>query len=171
MGATAATPANLVVGAGDVKVDTTDQGVTADDNLYRIDRQYFTPDNLNGVPGALIGTDYIIKEEAVLEATLPEVAAATIAHLLPGWEATGEDLAWDTERRVAVDQYHDYELVIPRLGGGSFQFWAYSALNLGAPEFNAGSAAMLSPRIEAHSRWDAAALTVPPQKIVVATGS
>lgn len=167
MGATATTPTNLVVGAGDVKVDETDQGVTADDNVYRIDRVMFAPDNLNGVPGTLKGTDYIVKEEAILEATMPEVAAATIANLLPGWEATGEELAWNTDRRVAEDQYHDYELILPRLGGGQFEFWAYDALNMGAPEFSAQNAGMLSPRIEAHSRWDAAALTTPPQKIVV----
>lgn len=171
MGANASTPTNLVVGAGDVQVDAADQGVTADDNVYRIDRVNFAPDNLNGVPGVLKGTDYIVKEEAILEATMPEVSAATIGNLIPGWEATGEELAWNTDRRLPDEAYHDYTLIVPRQGGGQFEFWAMDAINTGAPEFSAQNAGMMSPRIEAHSRWDAAALTTPPQKIVVAAAS
>lgn len=172
MGVTASTPANLVIGAGNVLVDTTDQGATADDNTFRIEQELFAPDNLNGVPGLLVGTHYKTREEAILEATMPEVSAANLALLWPGSDS---DTAGDvttistdgTDRRIPTEDYHDYELVIPGLNGKSFSFKADDALNMGAIELTGQDAGMMAPRIEAHSTWDASDLTVSPHRIVI----
>lgn len=176
MGVTASTPANLVIGAGNVLVDGTDQGATADDNTYRIEQELFAPDNLNGVPGLLIGTHYKTRESAILEATLPEVSAQNLALLWPGSTSTGTDpVTIDTDgtaRRIPTSDYHDYELVVPGLDGKSFSFQADDALNMGTIELNGQDAGMMAPRIEAHSTWDAADLTASPHRIVItAAGS
>jgi hypothetical protein len=172
MGVTAQTPANLVIGAGDVEVDGSSQGVTADDNVFRIEQEIFSPDNLNGVPGTLVGTHYKVREEAILEVTWPEVSATTIGVMWPGVNAAtvGEDTTLDTdgtERRLALDSFHDYELVLPGLEGRSVSFFIDNGLNMGAIEFTAQNAGMLSPRLELHSAWDAADLTASPHRIVI----
>lgn len=172
MGATAQTPANLVVGAGDVLVDTAAQGVTADDNVYRIEQEIFAPDNLNGVPGVLVGTHYKTREEAILEVTWPEIAAATLGLTWPGSnsDTVGEDTTIDTdgtERRLATTDYHDYELRVPGLDGKQFSFFADNALNRANAEFAGQDAGMMSPRLELHSAWDAADLTASPHRIVI----
>lgn len=172
MGVRAQTPANLVIGAGDVLVDTADQGVTADDNVYRVEQEIFTPDNLNGVPGALVDTHYKTREEAILEVTWPEVAADTLALMWPGSDSAtvGDETTIDsdgTDRRIPSDGYHDFELRVPGLNGKQFSFFADNGLNLGAIEFSGQNAGMMSPRLEIHSNWDAADLTASPHRIVV----
>lgn len=172
MGATAQTPANLVIGAGDVLVDEADGGVTADDNTYRVEQEIFHPDNLNGVPGALVGTHYKTSEEAVLEVSLPEVSSAGLGLMWPGSQAAtvGEDTTIDsdgTDRRIPTTDYHDYELRVPGLNGKQFSFFADDGLNAGAIELNGQNAGMMTPRLEVHSNWSAADLTASPHRIVI----
>lgn len=165
MAVTASTPANLVIGAGDILIDDASVGATADDNVYRIEQEIFEPDNLNGVPGMLIGTQYKVREEAILEASMPEVAIATIALLLPGWaEAPAGTLGWDGNRRLDTAMLHDYELDVDGLTS-RFAFIAENAINLGNAEFTGADAGMMAPRGEFHSRWDAATLNVSPHRI------
>lgn len=172
MGVTAQTPANLVIGAGDVLVDGTDQGVTADDNTYRVEQEIFTPDNLNGVPGSLVDTHYKTREAAILEVTWPEVSAATLALMWPGSQSAtvGEDTTIDsdgTDRRIPSAGYHDYELRVPGLNDKQFSFFADNGLNQAPIELNAQNAGMVSPRLEIHSNWSAADLTASPHRIVI----
>jgi hypothetical protein len=172
MGVTADTPANLVIGAGDVLVDTTSQGVTADDNVYRIEQEIFTPDNLNGVPGALVDTHYKTREEAILEVTWPEVSAASLALMWPGSDSAvvGDVTTIDsdgTDRRIPSADYHDYELRVPGLNGKQFSFFAENGLNRGTIEASAQNAGMVSPRLEIHSNWSAADLTASPHRIEI----
>lgn len=175
MGATAATPANLVVGAGNVLVDDEDVGVTADDNVFRVEEEIFEPDNLNGVPGALVGTQYITKQEAILEASMPEVSAETLALLWPGSAAnTVGDVTtidWDGTRRIPSDAFHDYELRVPGLDNKIFGFLADSAINQASIEYSGQNAGMMTPRGEFHSKWDAANLGASPHRILVTLGS
>lgn len=166
MGVTAATPANIVVGAGNLFVNGADVGATADDNTYRIEQEIFAPDNLNGVPGLLRGTHYKTREEAILEASMPEVSAETLALLWPGSSETGGVIDWDGTRRVADDQYNNLELQVPGLED-LFQFLADNALNMGNIEYNAQDAGMMTPRGEFHSTWLASALTTSPHRIIV----
>lgn len=176
MGATASTPANLVIGAGDVKVDNVDFGVTADDNVFRIDETIFEPDNLNGVPGMLVGTQYKIRGEGVLTTRAPEVSAAALAKLWPGSQSAvvGDvtTIDWDGSRRIASNQFHDYALTIPGLDGKVFAFEVDNALNQGAIEFQGQNAGMMAPQFEAHSKWDPTALDASPYRIkITAPGS
>lgn len=166
MGVTAATPANLVVGAGNVLVDLADVGATADDNVFRIEQQIFEPDNLNGIPGMLLGTQYKTREEAILEASMPEVSAATLALLWPGSATAGGVTDWDGTRRIPLASFHDYELVVPGLNN-NFHFLADNALNQGNIEYSGQDAGMMTPRGEFHSKWDAADLTNSPHRIKV----
>jgi len=167
VGVTASTPANLVVGAGNVLVDDVDVGATADDNVFRIEQEIYEPDNLNGVPGALVGTQYKTREEAILEATMPEVAAATLALLWPGSAEAGGTIDWDGTRRLPTSAFHDYQLDVPGLSN-LFSFLADDALNQGNIEFSGQDAGMMSPRGEFHSKWDAANLDASPHRIIVA---
>lgn len=167
MGVTASTPANLVVGAGDVQVDGADVGATADDNVFRIEQTIFEPDNLNGVPGMLLGTQYKTREVAILECSMPEVSAATLALLWPGSAATGGTIDWDGTRRIPTAAFHDYELIVPGLDGASFSFLADNALNQGNIEMSGQDAGLMNPRGEFHSKWDASALTASPHRIIV----
>lgn len=172
MGLTAQTPANLVIGAGDTLVDDASQGVTADDNTYRIEQEIFSPDNLNGVPGTLVDTHYKVTEEAILEVTWPEVSAATLGLMWPGSQAAtiGEDTTIDSDgsdRRIPSADYHDYELRVPGLNGKQFSFFADSGLNVAAIELNGQNAGMMSPRLEIHSNWSAADITASPHRIVI----
>jgi hypothetical protein len=134
MGITASTPTNLVVGAGNLLKAEADLGASEDANLFKIDRTYFTPD-LNGSPGGLVGTDYIQSEEGTLESSLPEVSEATLGSLWPG-SAIGTG-AGDTD-------------------------WPTDAINLGSISASADDKATMKPRLELHSRWDPADLTVSP---------
>lgn len=167
MGVTASTPENIVVGAGNVLVDEVDVGATADDNVFRIEQTIFEPDNLNGVPGMLLGTQYKTREEAILEATMPEVDAGTLALIWPGSDETSGTIDWDGTRRIALADFHDYDLAVDGLAN-TFHFVADNALNQGNAEFSAQDAGMMSPRGEFHSKWSAAALTASPHRIIVA---
>lgn len=170
MGATAQTPENLVMGAGDIKVDNADVGVTRGDNTYSINETMFEPDDLNGVPGMLVGTQYIISQEAVLACGMPEVSAETYALLVKGAQAVGDTIDWDGTRRVPLTAYHDYELVQEGLTS-TFHFFADNALNQATAEWNAQNAEMMNPRGEFHSKWLAAALDASPHRIQIVAGS
>ena len=172
MGATSSTPANLVPGAGDLKVDGSDVGVTRGDNTFTVNEDMFEPDDLNGVPGMLKGTQYIIRQDAMLGVGMPEVSAATIALLLKGSQsATAGGVTtvdWDGTRRVPTANYHDLELIVPGLTNW-FHFLADDALNQASPEWNAQNAEMMTPRGEWHSKWDATDLTASPHRILINT--
>src|SRR4029077_9102972 len=111
MGVTADTPTNLVVGAGDVKVDHANLGSSTDSNLFAVDREIFTPD-LNGVKGGLKGTDYITSSVGRLETTIPEVSAHIMAIGLPGSTSTTTTgmtvIDEDDQRRIPSSAYHDW---------------------------------------------------------------
>jgi hypothetical protein len=169
-GVTSSTPTNLVVGAGVAYVDGSILGATADDNVFRIERDYFTPD-LNGTKGALIGTDYITRSEGVLETSIPEISAAIFASLWPASTNTGGTISEDETRRIPTADYHDWELQVERLNGGYFGFAIDGGINLGNLEITLGDASLAAPRAEIHARWDASNLAVAPQRIVVADGS
>ena len=160
MGVTASTPSNLVVGAGNVLKADVDLGASEDANTFKIDRTYFTPD-LNGVPGGLMGTDYIQNEEATLESSLPEISATTLGSLWPGSAPTGDEIRFDGAVRVAEADYVDWELVVPGLVN-EFGFFVENAINLGSISASADDKATMKPRLELHSRWDPADLTVSP---------
>ena len=170
MAVTAATPANLVVGAGDVYLDGAVLGASIDDNAFRIEREYFTPE-LNGVKGFLMGTTYIDRSEAVLEASIPEISATIMEAMLPGSTNTGGTLDEDEGRRIPSTDYHDWKLVVEGLNGRSFSFEADNGLNLGNLEADLGDASVYAPRAEVHSTWDAASLATSPHRIVITDGS
>lgn len=170
MGIVATTPNNLVIGAGDVTVDGTDVGATQGDNTFRIETNIFTPDDLNGIPGTLLGTHYKITEDAVLEASMPEVSAANMALVWPGSRSAGTTTVTidsDGHRRLTTGEFHDYALVVDGLTK-SFSFQVDNGLNRGTAEFAAANAGLMSARVEVHSAWDPAALTASPHRIVIA---
>ncbi len=170
MGITASTPSNIVIGAGDVTVNGVDVGATAGDNTFRIEQEIFTPDDLNGIPGTLLGTHYKITEEAILEASMPEVSAANMALVWPGSRSTGVGTVTidsDNTRRLALAAFNDYALVVNGLTK-SFSFQIDNGLNRGNAEFTGANAGMMSARVEVHSAWDPAALTASPHRIVIA---
>jgi hypothetical protein len=174
MAVTVDTPANLVVGAGDVLVDSNDVGATVDDNTFRIEEEIFEPDNLNGVPGMLVGTQYKTREEAILECGFPEISADQIPLVWPGSASDGgvgdtETFSWDGVRRLPSSAFHDLELRVPGLDGRQFSFFADNALNQANAEFNAQDAGLMAPRGEFHSKWDAASLDASPHRIAVTT--
>ncbi len=175
MAVTAQTPANIVVGAGDMLVDGADVGATADDNVFRVEQEIFEPDNLNGVPGMLMGTQYKRREEAILEASMPEISAEQVGFLWPGSDAdTAGDVttySWDGTRRVASTFFHDYELRVPGLDGKRFSFYADNALNQGNIEWSAQDDGLMAPRGEFHSKWAADSLTASPHRIAVDTSA
>ena len=160
MGVTASTPSNLVVGAGNVLKADVDLGASEDANTFKIDRTYFTPD-LNGVPGGLVGTDYVQNEEATLESSLPEISPTTLGSLWPGSALDGDEIRFDGAVRVAAEDYADWELVVPGLTN-EFGFFVENAINLGSISASADDKATIKPRLELHSRWDPADLTVSP---------
>jgi hypothetical protein len=171
VGITATTPDNLVIGAGDVKVDTADVGATEGDNVFRIEQDIFTPDDLNGIPGTLLGTHYKITEDGILEASMPEVSAANLALVWPGSRSTttsGTTTIDSTNaRRFASTAFHDYELRVDGLTK-SFKFQIDNGLNRGTAEFTATNAGLMAARVEVHSAWDPAALTASPHRIITA---
>ena len=75
------TPTNLVVGAGEVYRNQASLGASSGDNVFRIEREIFTPE-LNGVKGKLLGTDYIKRSEGILETGFPEISAAVLSSTL-----------------------------------------------------------------------------------------
>lgn len=169
MTVTADTPTNLVVGAGDVLRAHANLGASIDANVFRIEREIFTPE-LNGLKGALVGTDYITRSEGILETTVPEVSATVMA---AGWPGSTSDVSTpgmtiideDDTRRIPVSDYADWELQVPRLGGGEFQFEVDNGINRGSLEFSGQDDALVAPRYEIHGAWDPAALTASPHRI------
>lgn len=160
MAATASTPANLVIGAGNVYRNLVDVGVTADDNVFRIEEERFEPDNLNGLPGMLVDTMYVTNSEGILEVGIPELSADRLADIWPG-SRSDVDIDGVTiidrdgnARRVPSSAYADYRL---RVKGQtrSYSFEADNAINLGNAEFSLQDAGMVAPRLELHSRYDA----------------
>lgn len=168
MTVTADTPTNLVVGAGDVLRGHANLGASIDNNVFRIDREIFTPD-LNGLKGALIGTDYITRSEGVLETTIPEVSASVMAAGWPGSTFTPTAgmtiIDEDDTRRIPTSDYADWELQVGRLGGGEFQFEVDNGINRGSLEFELSDDGLVAPRYEIHSAWDPADLTTSPHRI------
>jgi hypothetical protein len=170
------TPANLVIGAGEILIDHAGQGASEGDNTYRIEQEYFVPDDLNGVKGELTGTRYKTREEAVLETILPELSEDVLSFLWPGSTATtvGSDrvIRSDDSRRIPAASYHDWELRVPRLNGGHFGFHAENAIATGNAEFAAVNKGNAKPKISVKSTWDPADLTHSPHYIAIAsTGS
>jgi hypothetical protein len=168
MGVTADTPTNLVVGAGNVLVDHANIGSSTESNLFAIDREIFTPD-LNGVKGALVGTDYITSSIGRLETTIPEINGLIMSRGWPGSSSTGagamEVIDEDEVRRIPLTDYHDWEVQVERLGGGQFQFEVDNALQVGGLEYELQDDGLVAPRFSVTGRWDAAALTTSPHRI------
>lgn len=168
MGVTADTPTNLVVGAGNVLVDHANIGSSTDANLFAIDREIFTPD-LNGVKGALKGTDYITSSTGRLETTVPEINAIIMARGWPGSQSTPTGgmtvIDEDDARRIPLTDYHDWECQVERLGGGAFQFEVDDALQTGSLEYELQDDGLVAPRFNVMGRWDPAALTASPHRI------
>jgi hypothetical protein len=168
VGITADTPTNLVVGAGEFLLNHANVGATVDDNAFRIEREIFTPE-LNGAKGALVGTDYVTSSEGVLEVSIPEFNATTMAAMWPGSTSTPSGgmtiLDEDDTRRIPTASYQDAELQVERLNGGEFQFELDNAINVGNVEATLGDDSLAAPRMELHSRWDPANLTVSPHRI------
>lgn len=169
MAVTAATPANIVVGAGDITVDGGAGGATTGNNVYRIEQEWFQP-QLNGVKGALVGTDYLIREDGFMEFGLAEINATTVGIMLPAFTSSGGDpltLDSDDTRRIPTSAYHDYVLTVPGLDSKSFAFQLDDALQTGNAEFEAADDGMLAPRITVRGSWDPADLTVSPHRIII----
>lgn len=161
MGATIATPANLVIGAGNVYKDAADIGVTADANVFRIEEERFEPDNLNGLPGMLVETMFITKSEGVLDVGSPEISAERLADAWPGSRSDDVDglTVIDRDgnaRRVPLSAYADWKL---RVKGATriYGFELDNAISVSNPEFSLANAGMALPRLELHSRWSAPA--------------
>ncbi len=75
-------PTQIVIGAGEAFVDGVSVGPTEANNILTITPEWFTP-QFNGIPGPVMGTDYVKKEMAELEMTLPEIGAANLALIHP----------------------------------------------------------------------------------------
>ena len=170
MAVSAATPANLVVGAGDIYIDAAAGGATTGNNNYQVEQEWFVP-QLNGVKGALVGTDYKIREEAFLEFGLAEHNATTYGLMIPGSTESGGTIDTDDTRRIPTADYHDYELRVPGLDGKQFSFFADSALQTGNAEFEAADDGLMAPRIRVRASWDPADLTASPFRITITEGA
>ena len=169
MPVTADTPANIVIGAGEVYRAHASLGASTDNNVFRIEREIFTPD-LNGVKGFLIGTDYITRSEGIIETTIPEISAAVMAAGWPGSQSgvNGTGVIDESDlRRIPTSDYADWEVQVEKLDGGEFQFEVDNAINRGTLEVSLADDGMAGPRYELHGTWDPAALTVSPHRIRV----
>lgn len=172
MAVSAATPANLVVGAGDIYINAAVGGATTGNNNYVVEQEWFVPD-LNGTKGALVGTDYKIREEAFLEFGLAEHTAATYALMIPGSTSatvgTATTIDTDETRRIPTAAYNDYELRVPGLDGKQFSFFADAAVQTGNAEYEAADDGLMAPRIRVRASWDPADLTASPFRLVITT--
>jgi len=168
-GITADTPANITIGAGVLLRDHAYVGATTDNNLFALEREMFTPD-LNGLMWALKGTDYIIRSEPRIEATVPEVGANVITSAIPGVDVDtstpGMAIIDDSgTRRIADNQYHDYELDIERPNGGQIQFEVDDAIQTDPFEGELQDDGLFAPRWVLRGRGTAAAPTTSPWRI------
>lgn len=157
MAASINTPANIVVGAGNVYKDGADVGVTADANVFRIEEERFEPDNLNGLPGRLVGTMYVTSSEGVLDVGAPEISAERLADQWPGSRSDtvlGETIIDrdGNQRRVPLSSFADWKLRVKGLTR-IYGFELDNGINLANPEFSLEDAGMALPRLEIHSRW------------------
>lgn len=168
MGITADTPTNLIVGAGEALMDHANVGATTENNVFRVEREIFTPE-LNGAKGALLGTDYITSSTGILELSIPEFNATVLAAAWPGSQTTGpgamEVIDEDETRRLPTSAYHDWETQVERLGGGEFQFEVDNALQTGNVEVELQDDGLAAPRLTLAGRWDPADLTESPHRI------
>ncbi len=168
-GVTVDTPANIVVGAGALYRNHAAFGASVDDNLFAVEREIFTP-ALNGIMGDLMGTDYITRSVGRIEATVPEVGATVLAAGIPGASidtgTPGQALISDaTVRRIADNQYADWELDVDRANGGQFQFEVDNAINTNPFEGNLANADLFKPRYVLAGRREAASPTTSPWRI------
>ena len=170
MAVSAATPASLVVGAGDIYIDAAAGGATTGSNNYVVEQEFFVP-QLNGVKGALVGTDYKIREEAFIEFGLAEHNATTYSLMIPGSTESGGTIDTDDTRRIPTTSYHDYELRVPGLDGKQFSFFADDAIQTGNAESEATDDGLMAPRIRVRASWDPADLTASPFRITITGGS
>ena len=132
MGATAATPANLVIGAGDVLVGAVghtlvDRGSRPTTTPTRSSRRFSRPTTSTACPARCSGTHYKIREEAVLARDGARDQRDHRGLMWPGSQAAtvGEDTTYDTDgtaRRIPDDDYHDYGLRVPGLNGEAVRF-------------------------------------------------
>lgn len=170
MAVTAATPANLTIGAGDVSIGAGIGGATTDNNQYTVSREYFVP-NLNGVKGPLVGTDYIVSETAMLACTLVEVSASSVGVMIPGSTSAtvGDVTTIDTDdtRRIGTSSYNDATLTVPGLNSKEFRFIVDDAIQTGDAEYEAQDDGLLAPRVTLEARWDPASLTASPWRIEI----
>ena len=173
MAVTSSTPANLVIGAGDVYLDGSVVGASLDSNTFTIEQEFANID-LNGVPGKLKGTDYKISETASLETTIPEVDSTIMAAMWSGSQSAtaGNVITLDTDgtRRIPTADYHDWQLRVPGLDGKRFDFLVDDALNMDGITFEATDDGALAPRLNLESRWDAADMSASPHRILIVTG-
>jgi hypothetical protein len=161
------TATNLVAGAGEVYKNQDPLGASMDANVFRIEREIITPE-LNGLKGTLLGTDYVRRSEGILETSVPEVSAASLAASWPGSSSSGTGTVTideDNTRRIPTSAYADYELQIERLGGGEFQFEVDNAIHRGNFEAELADDGFLRTRLELHSTWDPTDLTNSPHRI------
>lgn len=162
-GITADTPLSLAVGAGVLIRNHAYVGPTSGDNLFAVEREYFTPP-LNGIMADLMDTDYIIRSVGRIEAEVPSVNATMAAAGIPGAVVTpsaGQTLIEEAAaRRVPTASYADWELDLDRANGGQFQFEVDNAINTAAFESNLANAGLFAPRYVLAGRIDAAAPTV-----------
>ena len=177
MAVTSSTPANLVIGAGDVFLDGADLGATVDNNSFAIEQEWTVPD-LNGVPGELQHTRYKNSENARLGVTVAELTATKLRAVWPGsTSATAGTITTidsDDTRRVPTADYHDWMLQVDGLETSdqytTFNFYADNAVNDGGLEMEASDDGLLSYRAELMSTWSAADLTASPHRIKIITG-
>ncbi len=169
MGITAATPGNIIIGAGEIFRDSAPGGATMDDNEFRVEQERFVP-ALNGSKWDIIGTSYITKEHAFLEFTSAETDATIFPILVP--EAIGTTtLESDDTRRVGTASHHDYQLSVPGLDGLIVDLYVDNALQSENAVFTAGDASVLAPRVVAKAFADPADLTASPWRVTYTAGS
>lgn len=173
MAVSESTPANLVIGAGDVYLDGSDVGATQDSNSFSIEQSWTVPD-LNGVTGELMHTRYKSSENARLGVTIPEMTSAKLLAVWPGANSAtdGNVITIDSDdtRRIPSADYHDWQLRVPGLDGRRFDFLADNGINDGGLEMEASDDGNLAYRAEIMSTWDAADLTASPHRILIVTG-
>lgn len=173
MAVSSSTAANLVVGAGDVFLDSADIGATMDSNTFAIETDWYVPD-LNGVPGELQGTRYKSSETVRLGVTVVELTSTKLLGVLPNWSSgtsgTITTLDTDNTRRVGTSSYHDWLLQVDGLDQVQYNFYADNGINDGGLEFEASDDGTMGYHAEVISTWDGADLTASPYRITRTTG-
>lgn len=148
-----------------------------DGNSFSVEQEWTVPD-LNGVPGELQHTRYKASENARLGVTIPELTAAKLVAVLPGWDSavsgTITTIDSDNTRRIPTNDYHDWQLQVDGLATNdqytTFNFYADNGINDGGLEMEATDDGALSYRAEIMSTWDASDLTASPHRIKIITG-